>query len=96
MGLLVPDHDITINCDILGRERDKMRKSTGKASIHNRDAKMSFTAVFLKVPEGYVGFVEELPGANSQGKTLTEVRCRKLGLVFLRKPSRSSSSEFIF
>jgi predicted RNase H-like HicB family nuclease len=35
---------------------------------------MSFTAVFLKVPEGYVGFVEELPGANSQGKTLTEVR----------------------
>jgi len=35
---------------------------------------MSFTAVFLKVQEGYVGFVEELPGANSQGKTLAEVR----------------------
>jgi len=35
---------------------------------------MSFTAVFLKVPEGYVGFVEELPGANTQGKTLSEVR----------------------
>jgi len=35
---------------------------------------MSFTAVYLKVPEGYVGFVEELPGANSQGKTLAEVR----------------------
>ena len=35
---------------------------------------MSFTAVFLKVPEGYVGFVEELPGANTQGKTLGEVR----------------------
>jgi predicted RNase H-like HicB family nuclease len=35
---------------------------------------MSFTAVFLKVPEGYVGFVEELPGANTQGKTLREVR----------------------
>jgi len=35
---------------------------------------MSFTAVFMKVPEGYVAFVEELPGANTQGKTLREVR----------------------
>jgi len=51
-----------------------MRKSARKASIHNRGEKMSFTAVFLKVQEGYVGFVEELPGANSQGKTLAEVR----------------------
>jgi predicted RNase H-like HicB family nuclease len=51
-----------------------MRKSAGKASIHNRSAKMSFTAVFMRVPEGYVGFVEELPGANTQGKTLREVR----------------------
>ena len=29
---------------------------------------------FLKVPEGYIGFVEELPGANTQGKTLQEAR----------------------
>ncbi len=35
---------------------------------------MSFTAVFQKVPEGYIGFVEELPGANTQGDTLEEVR----------------------
>lgn len=28
----------------------------------------------MKVPEGYVGFVEELPGANTQGETLEEVR----------------------
>ncbi len=35
---------------------------------------MSFTAVFLKAPEGYVGFVEELPGANTQGATLAEAR----------------------
>jgi predicted RNase H-like HicB family nuclease len=33
-----------------------------------------FTAVFRKVAEGYVGFVEELPGANTQGDTLDEVR----------------------
>jgi predicted RNase H-like HicB family nuclease len=32
------------------------------------------TAVYLKVPEGYIGFVEELPGANTQGATLTEAR----------------------
>lgn len=35
---------------------------------------MNFTAVFQKVPEGYIGFVEELPGANTQGATLVEVR----------------------
>jgi predicted RNase H-like HicB family nuclease len=37
-------------------------------------ALMSFTAVFMKVPEGYIGFVEELPGANTQGETLEEAR----------------------
>jgi predicted RNase H-like HicB family nuclease len=35
---------------------------------------MKLTAVFEKVPEGYIGFVEELPGANTQGSTLDEVR----------------------
>ena len=35
---------------------------------------MSLTAVFLKVPEGYIGFVEELRGANTQGATLAEAR----------------------
>ena len=35
---------------------------------------MNLTAVFEKVPEGYIAFVEELPGANAQGKTLDEAR----------------------
>ena len=35
---------------------------------------IQFTAVFRKVPEGYIGFVEELPGANAQGATLDETR----------------------
>ena len=35
---------------------------------------MTLMAVFVKVPEGYIGFVEELPGANTQGKTLQEAR----------------------
>jgi predicted RNase H-like HicB family nuclease len=34
-----------------------------------------FTAVFKQAPEGgYVAFVEELPGANTQGETLDEAR----------------------
>ena len=35
---------------------------------------MKLTAVFERVPEGYIGFVEELPGANTQGDTLEEAR----------------------
>jgi predicted RNase H-like HicB family nuclease len=35
---------------------------------------MKFTAVFEKVPEGYIGFIEELPGANTQGATIEEAR----------------------
>lgn len=35
---------------------------------------MELTAVYMQVPEGYIGFVEELPGANTQGATLDEVR----------------------
>lgn len=35
---------------------------------------LQFTAVFRRVPEGYIAFVEELPGANSQGATLDEAR----------------------
>ncbi len=35
---------------------------------------MRLTAVYMKVPEGYVAFVEELPGANTQGATIEEAR----------------------
>ena len=35
---------------------------------------MMLTAVFQRVPEGYIAFVEELPGANTQGDTLDEAR----------------------
>lgn len=35
---------------------------------------MQLTAIFMQVPEGYVAFVEELPGANTQGDTLEEAR----------------------
>ena len=35
---------------------------------------MELTAVYMQVPEGYIAFVEELPGANTQGATLDEAR----------------------
>lgn len=35
---------------------------------------IQLTAVFQQVPEGYIGFVEELPGANTQAATLEEAR----------------------
>jgi predicted RNase H-like HicB family nuclease len=35
---------------------------------------LQLTAVFRRVPEGYIAFVEELPGANTQGSTLEEAR----------------------
>jgi predicted RNase H-like HicB family nuclease len=35
---------------------------------------LKLTAVFMKVPEGFIGFVEELPGANTQAPTLEQAR----------------------
>jgi predicted RNase H-like HicB family nuclease len=35
---------------------------------------MTFTAVFRPFPEGYAAWIEELPGANTQGATLAEAR----------------------
>jgi predicted RNase H-like HicB family nuclease len=57
---------------------------------------MQFTAVFLKVKHGYVGFVEELPIVNSHGATLDEARrtLRKLvALVF--DAERQSARELV-
>ncbi len=39
-----------------------------------RRVKGTFTAVFEKRGRWYVGYVEEIPGVNTQGKTLPEVR----------------------
>ena len=44
---------------------------------------MKFTAVFQKVREGYIGFVEELPGANTQARTLKEARANLVEAVEL-------------
>ncbi len=36
--------------------------------------RMKLTAVYERVQSGYVGYVEELPGANTQGSTLEETK----------------------
>jgi predicted RNase H-like HicB family nuclease len=34
----------------------------------------TFTGVFERIGDWYVGYAEELPGANAQGRTLDEAR----------------------
>jgi predicted RNase H-like HicB family nuclease len=41
----------------------------------------SLTGVFRQFPEGYAAFVEELPGANTQGATLDEARANLIEAV---------------
>ena len=45
-----------------------------RVSCYKIDMEIKLTAVFRKFPEGYAAFVEELPGANTQGATLEEAR----------------------
>jgi len=54
---------------------------------------MNLTSIFMKVPEGYVGFVEELPGANTQGSTLDEARSNLREAVALVLNANRAMSE---
>ncbi len=55
---------------------------------------MQFTAVFRRVPEGYIAFVEELPGANTQGATLEEARANlREAVALVLEANRSLSQE---
>ena len=56
-------------------------------------AQMRLTAVYMKVPEGYVAFVEELPGANTQGETLDEARANLEEAVALDLEANRELSE---
>ena len=54
------------------------------------------TAVFRKVPEGYIGFVEELPGANTQGETLEEARSNlKEAIELVMEANRTLAEESV-
>ena len=57
---------------------------------------MNLTAVFQKVDEGYIGFIEELPGANTQGRTLAEVRANLREAVTLVLEANRLLAETLF
>jgi predicted RNase H-like HicB family nuclease len=47
---------------------------TSRSDTSDWNLLMQFTAVYMQVPEGYIAFLEELPGANTQGATLEEAK----------------------
>jgi predicted RNase H-like HicB family nuclease len=58
--------------------------------------KIEFTAIFQEVDEGYIAFVEELPGVNSQGDTLDEARSNlKEAIQLVLEANREISEEEI-
>lgn len=54
---------------------------------------IQLTAVFQKVAGGYIAFVEELPGANTQGGTLEEARHNLMEAITLVLEANRSLSE---
>jgi predicted RNase H-like HicB family nuclease len=55
---------------------------------------MKLTAVFKKMRGSYVGFVEELPGANTQGRTLAETRANlKEAVALVLEANRTLAEE---
>ena len=39
---------------------------------------LKLTAIYQKVKEGYIAYIEEIPGVNTQGKTLRETKLNLL------------------
>lgn len=54
-----------------------------------------FTATYVKKGKWYVGFVQEVPGVNTQGRTLAEVkRNLKEALVLVLEANREIAHRF--
>ena len=54
---------------------------------------INLTAVFERSPHGYIGYVEELPGANTQGETLDEAKSNLMEAVQLVLESNRQLAE---
>jgi len=55
---------------------------------------VELTAVYREVPEGFIAFVEELPGANTQGTTLEEARANlREAVVLVMEANRVMAEE---
>ena len=53
---------------------------------------IAFSAIYLKSGGGYVGFIEELPGVNSYGRSLDEARAmlRDMARTIFEEERRSA------
>ena len=59
--------------------------------------KEKLTAVFEKSSQGYIGYVEELPGANTQGSTLEETKMNLIEAIqLILEANRQLTEEDIF
>ncbi len=57
-------------------------------------AKLKLTAVFEEAEEGgYIAFFEELPGVNTQGETLEEIKINLLDALDLMMDTQRMLSE---
>ena len=56
-------------------------------------AKVNFTAVFEQVEDGFIAYIEELPGVNSQGDTVEEARTNLLDALELFLETRREMAE---
>jgi predicted RNase H-like HicB family nuclease len=57
---------------------------------------LKLTAVYRKVPEGYIGFVSELPGANTQAPTLEGTKANlEEAIALVLEANRAISDESI-
>jgi len=54
--------------------------------------KAQFTAAYMKRGKWYIGYVEEVPGVNTQGKTLAETKKNlKEALIMVLEANRELS-----
>ncbi len=51
-----------------------MQVASGRDNRRSITIAIELTAVFRKVPEGYIALVEELAGANTQAATVEQAR----------------------
>jgi predicted RNase H-like HicB family nuclease len=73
----------------------RSRAGRGRHGYIIRSVPLQLTAIYQKVREGYIGFVEELPGANTQGDTLDDTR-RNLheAVLLILEANRQSARDF--
>lgn len=81
--VLFADHDATSEFDGIDMYEEApnlaewitgLRRAETYYLIRGIAMQFTLTPVFQQVPEGYIGFVKELLGANTQGETLAEAR----------------------